>query len=370
MEGSDLIAATHGRSFWILDDLTPLRQYTDELRDAALHLFTPREFVRLRTYARNENDMSPALGYRRAGTAVVSYRRKKKPNGETEDVLVNAGENPPDGVIVRYFLKEKPAEPITLTFLDASGKEVRSFKSKRETTAKAGGDGSKGSEETGPFVPADAGLNCFIWDTRYAEAKKIPGDAGTEAALAGPMVVPGAYQVRLIVGDQTQTATFTVAKDPRVDVSQRDLEAQRDFLLQLRDKLTETHEGILMLRDIRAQAEGWEKRLKDDAGSTAIVAAAKALREKAKAIEDELIQEKASSPLQLPIKLNGKLAALAGFVNVADVAPSDQAVEVLRDLSQRIDGHLRQSDDLMEADLGAFNRLVRDAGIAAIATRA
>ncbi len=90
----------------------------------------------------------------------------------------------------------------------------------------------------------------------------MPGDTSTENAVAGPLVVPGAYQVRLTVGDQTQTATFNVAKDPRVDVSQRDLEAQRDFLLQLRDKLTETHEAILMLRDIRAQAEGWEKRLR------------------------------------------------------------------------------------------------------------
>ena len=299
-------------------------------------------------------------------------------------MLVNAGENPPDGVIVRYFLKEKPTEPITLTFLDASGKEIRSVKSTKEEAAKSADEAKKKDEQKDPFVPAEAGLNRFVWDTRYAEAKKVPGDTSTENALAGPVVVPGAYQVRLTVGDQTQTATFNVAKDPRVEVSQRDLEAQRDFLLQLRDKLTETHEGILMLRDIRAQAEGWEKRLggKQAAGSSsptqqaadsapstqhaALVEAAKALREKAKAIEDTLIEEKADSPLQPPIRLNAKLATLAGFVNCADVAPSQQAQEVYKEIASQIDKQLRQVDDLMEADLGAFNRQIREAGIAAI----
>ncbi|MHB8647575.1 MAG: WD40/YVTN/BNR-like repeat-containing protein [Thermomicrobiales bacterium] len=381
VQGSDLIAATHGRSFWILDDLTAVRQYTDDLRDAATHLFTPRDFVRLRVYKGYGSDPGPAMSYRMAGTTVITFKQKKKANGETEEVLVNAGENPPDGVIVRYFLKEKPSEPITLTFLDEHGKEVRTITSKKEEAAKPADGEKKKDEEKGPFAPAEAGLNRFVWDTRYAEAKKVPGDTSTEDALAGPMVVPGTYQVRLTVGEQTQTASYRIAKDPRVDVSQRDLEAQQDFLLQLRDKLTETHEAILMLRDVRAQAEGWEKRLggKQAAGSgqqaadsalstqhAALVAAAKALREKAKAIEDALIQEKADSPLQPPSRLNAKLATLAGFANSADVAPTQQAQDVYKDLAARIDRQLRQLDDLMEADLGAFNRQIREAGIAAI----
>ncbi len=375
VQGSDLIAATHGRSFWVLDDVTPLRQYADEMRDAALHLFTPRDFVRLRVYKGYGSDPGPAMSYRMAGTMVVTFKQKKKPNGELEEVLVDAGENPPDGVIVRYFLKEKPTEPITLTFLDEGGNEIRSIKSKVEEATKPAGGEKKKDEDKEPFVPAEAGLNRFVWDTRYADAKKIPGDTSTEDALAGPMVVPGAYQVRLTVGDQTQTAPFRIEKDPRIDVSQRDLEAQRDFLLQLRDKLTETHEAILMLRDVRAQAEGWEKRLTGkqapdgSALSTqhsALVAAAKALREKAKAIEDELIEEKADSPLQPPVRLNAKLATLAGFANGADVAPTRQAQEVYKEIAARIDRRLRQLDDLMEADLAAFNRQVREAGIAAI----
>ncbi len=378
VQGTDLIAATHGRSFWILDDVTPLRAYTDTLREAAMHLFTPRDFVRLRTHKGYGSDPGPAMSYRMAGTVVVTFKQNKKPNGETEEAFVNVGENPPDGVIVRYFLKEKPTEPITLTFLDASGKEIRSLKSKKEEAVKPADGEKKKDEEKTPFVPVEAGLNRFVWNTRYAEAKKVPGDTSTEDAVAGPLVVPGAYQVRLTVGDATQTATFRVAKDPRVDVSQRDLEAQRDFLLQLRDKLTETHEAILMLRDVRAQAEGWEKRLsgksavessaqaKDSTQHSALVEAAKALREKAKAIEAELIEEKADSPLQPPVRLNAKLATLAGFANSADVAPTRQAQEVYASIAARIDRHLRQVDDLMEADLGAFNRQVRESGIAAI----
>ncbi len=374
VQGSDLIAATHGRSFWILDDLTPLRQYTGEMGDTALHLFTPRDFVRLRTYKGYGSDPGPAMSYRMAGTTVITYRQKKKANGETEEVLINAGENPPDGVIVRYYLKEKPTAPITLTFLDERGQEIRTITSKKEEEAKPAEGEKKKEEDKGPFAPAEAGLNRFIWDTRYAEAKKVPGDTSTEEALAGPMVVPGAYQVRLTVGEETQTVSFRIEKDPRVDVSQRDLEAQRDFLLQLRDKLTETHEAILMLRDVRAQAEGWEKRLggkqaADPAPSTqhaALVEAAKALGEKAKAIEAELIEEKADSPLQPPARLNAKLATLAGFANSADVAPTEQAQAVYQEIATRIDRQLRQMDDLMEADLAAFNRQVREAGIAAI----
>ncbi len=379
VQGSDLIAATHGRSFWILDDLTPLRQYTDELRGATTHLFTPRDFVRLRANKGYGSDPGPAMSYRMAGTTVVTFKQKKKPNGETKEVLVNAGENPPDGVIVRYFLKEKPAAPITLTFLDSGGQEIRTITSKVEKPETGSQKPEeKKDEEKKPFVPAEAGLNRFVWDTRYAEATKVPGDTSTEEVVAGPVVVPGEYQVRLTVGDQTHTATFRVVKDPRVDVSQHDLEAQRDFLLQLRDKLTETHEAILMLRDLRTQAEGWEKRLtgkqavgsgQQPAGHAALIEAAKALQEKAKAIEAELIEEKADSPLQPPVRLNAKLATLAGFADGADVAPTRQAQEVYTSIAARIDRQLRQLDDLMEADLGAFNRQIREAGIAAITSQ-
>ncbi len=368
VKDSDLIVATHGRSFWILDDVTPLRQYTDDLRDAATHLFTPRDFVRLRVSKGYGSDPGPAMSYRMAGTTVITFKQRKKPNGQTEEVLINAGENPPDGVIVRYYLNEKPTEPITLTFLDASGQEIRSIKSKVEA-AKAAEEKPDPAKEKEPFVPAEAGLNRFIWDTRYAEATRVPGDTSTENAVAGPIAVPGTYQVQLTVGDQTERATFRIVKDPRIDVSQRDLEAQRDFLLAVRDKLTETHEAILMLRDVRAQAEGWEKRLKDDERGKPIVEAAKALREKAKAIEDALIEAKADSPLQPPTRLNVKLAALAGFADSADVAPTQQVQEVYKDVAARIDRQLRQLDDLTEADVSAFNRQVRESGITAIVAR-
>jgi len=377
VQGSDLVAATHGRSFWILDDITPLRHYTDDLRDAPVHLFAPREWVRLRQRKGYGSDPGPSMSYRMAGTNVITYRQKKKPNGETEEIFVNVGENPPNGVIVRYYLKEKPTAPITLAFLDADGKEIRTLKSKEEKPETGSKKPEASSPDKEPVVSAEAGLNRFVWDTRYADAKKIPGDKGTEGAVAGPVVVPGSYQVRLTVGDDVQTATFRIVKDPRIDVSQHDLEAQRDLLLQIHDKLTETHEAILILRDLRTQAEGWEKRLGGqqpdssalDMQHAALLQAAKALREKAKAVEDELIQEKADSPLQPPSKLNGKLAALAGFADTADAAPTRQTHEVLKELSVRIDRHLRQMDDLMEADLTAFNRLVRDAGVAAIVSK-
>ena len=131
VKGTDLVVATHGRSFWILDDLTPLHQAAPD-GEAPAHLFAPRRTVRWRAYRGHGGKPAPGgLGYRLAGAVGYSYRQVETPTGEKREALLDAGENPPDGVIVHYWLQDKPAGDISLTFLDASGRELRTFGSRR-----------------------------------------------------------------------------------------------------------------------------------------------------------------------------------------------------------------------------------------------
>jgi hypothetical protein len=185
--------------------------------------------------------------------------------------------------------------------------------------------------------------------------------------LAGPLVPPGRYQVQLTVGDQTSAAWFALRKDPRVAASQEDREAQCTLLLRIRDKLSETHDAINQIRDLKRQIEGWERRLATRANTEAARDAARALKATLLGIEDALIQTKADSPLCPPLRLNAKLAALSGFVDSADAAPTRQTYEVFDDLAARIDAQLTRLRHVIATDLASVNRLIRDSDVPPIA---
>ncbi|MDI3341106.1 MAG: glycosyl hydrolase, partial [Sphaerobacter sp.] len=373
VKGSDLIAATHGRSFWILDDLTPLRQMRPEIAEAPAHLFAPRPAIRYRSaMSRFREPGKAARDYLAAGAAQVTVRRKG-----TEEQFLDAGANPPDGVIVTYWLKEKPEGEVTLTFLDADGKEIRTFSSEpQEPPADANGaeHGEQHAKKKEPRVPKEAGTNRFVWNLRYPDARDVTPPAVLWAgSLRGPLAMPGRYQVRLTVGDRSYTEWFEVRPDPRVTVSQADLEAQFNLLLQIRDKLSATHDAIMQIRDLRTQARTWQQRARDLAGGEAIAAAAQALIEELTAIEEELIQVKAKEiedPLNFPVKLNNKLAALINIVDSADAAPTRQAVETFHELAAAIDAQLDRLAALIERNVTALNRQIHEAALPALAPSA
>ena len=381
VEGSDLIVATHGRSFWVLDDLTALREATNVADGRGTYLFVPRPHLRLKAYQGFGSAPGTAMSYRNAGPLPVTYRRVQGASGEMEDALVNAGQNPPAGVIVRYFLPEKPTSAVALTFYDEAGNMVRTFNSKapKDAATETGhgvGEREEGAEEEsdnapaeqGPHLPAEAGLNQFVWDMRYPPATKVPGDTATEEALTGPLAVPGGYAARLTTGGFSQTVPVVILPDPRLHVTDADYTAQRDLLLAIRDKLSETQEAILRVRALREQAKGWAGRLKARAnGASEIAAAAHALDAKLRPIEEALVQAKADDPRQFPIALNAKLATLAGFVSQADGPPARQHGEVLAELSAAIDTQLAALRHVEESDIAAFNRRVVDAALPAVA---
>ena len=361
---TDLVAATHGRSFWILDDVTQLHQIADDVGDKQVHLLRPRTTHRL---ASPFHGKKPAYGknYQLSLSAEVTYVESKGPNGVTVRRFLDAGQNPPDGVIVTFYLKDKPEKALTLSILDAGGSEIRTFHSgPREDSDASGEDKQR--------VPAEAGMNRFICQMRYPSAHRVPGDKSTEDRLSGPLAPPGTYQVRLTVNGQSHTQTFETVKDPRVAATQADFDAQFELLIKVRDKLSDTHDSIGRLRSIKRQVEEWAQRAQGHSSAEAVSDAAADLKEKLSAIEGELVQvdyKGARDRLHLPVKLNARLAELTAVVSSADFAPPKQTYDVFDDFSQRIDGQLQRLQAVIDEDVSKFESLVHDVGIPAIVPR-
>ncbi len=372
IKNNDLVLATHGRSFWIMDDLTPLHQLSDEIQWEPVHLFKPRTTTRFKVYKGFGGRAGTDIAYRMAGPVVYTFKKVQTPTGDIKEKCLDAGENPPDGVIITYYLKEKPEGDITLTVLDAEGKTIKTFSSKEEEEKPSDRQEKlpkRKDEKKEPRLPKEAGTNRFVWNMRYPDATKLPdhrGRAGTEELVAGPVVVPGTYQVQLHVGDQTYTQSFEIVKDARITATQADLVRQFELLKQVRDRLSETHETILQVRHLRDQVDDWASRVDGHPNDQAIKDAAKMLREVLTTIEEELVQVKSEDPRSFPSKLNTRLAALSAFADSADCAPPQQIVEVFDDLSARIERHLTRLQNVIEADVAAFNRLVRESGFGAV----
>ncbi len=358
----DLVVGTHGRSFWIIDDMTPLRQAADDLAGKSAHLFTPRDTIRFPGGRGFGHSPVPGKNYWFAGGMIPSYDRITTPDGETENHYLDAGNNPPDGVLIHYFLKDKPEDELTLTFLTADGEEIRSFKGKRDESEKK--DEKEKDDE--PKAPARAGGNRFAWDMRYPGPTKIADADPIEFPVSGSVVAPGEYRVRLTVGCESQEASFAILPDPRLNASQADYDAQSDLQKKITGKLSETNEAIARIRSIRSQADSWAERVDDESIKTA----AKNLSETLYDIEGELIQYKAKSvqdTLNFPIKLNAKLAGLASTVSNAPGAPTKQSYDIFDELSSRVDAQVERLSAVVAKDVAEFNALIQKANVSAVA---
>ena len=358
----ELVAATQGRAFWIFDDLPTLHQLMDAggFRAASdTHLFKPKDAYR----------MPDGGGFQLPPAATI-------------------GKNPPNGVVVYYLLKSKPTSDVVLEFLDSGGKSIRKFTARAprpqptpapgaaqvttppEQTAVPSGEES---ESLGPGAPArvttDVGLNRFVWDMRYTEATRFPGMILWAGETRGPRIVPGSYQVKLTVDGSTMTESFEVKPDPRLSTNASDYAKQLDLSLKIRDKLTETNNAVIQIRDVRKQIDDLLKRIAGQPNAKPIVDAGSALNRKLVSIEEVLYQTKNQSsqdPLNFPIRLNNKLAALAGVVSRSETPPNDQSYAVYDELSAAIDAQLQNLAQIIKSDVPAFNQLVREQNVPAI----
>ncbi len=349
----ELVVATQGRSFWILDELPLLHQLMDAggwNSVSETRLFPPKDSYR----------MSGGGGGPLPPTATI-------------------GRNPANGVVVYYSLKAKPTSAIELEFLDSTGKSIRKFTQRvaREgETATAAGPPAPGGEGGGfggggapPPVTTDVGLNRFVWDTRYPDAVRFPGMILWAGETRGPKLPPGRYQVKLTVDNTTLTQNFEIKADPRLTTAPADYAKQLELGLKIRDKLSETNNAIIQIRDVRKQVEDLLKRVPQ---SKPINDAGTALNKKLTTIEEALYQTKNQSnqdPLNYPIRLNNKLAALGGVVGSAEAAPTAQSYAVYDELVTTIDAELQKLSQVIKTDVPAFNQLVRDQNIPAVVVK-
>ena len=317
---NDLIVATQGRSFWVMDDLTPLHQLSATVAAKPFWLYTPRSTYPL-------------------GGAELRDSRTR-------------GQNPPSGVMVHYYFKSAPdSGAVSLKILDTSGKLIERY----------AGKPNKKKGESG--LPLKAGMNRFVWDMHYPDAETFDGLILWFGGTEGPLAVPGQYQARLIVGSDSLAVPFEIKPDPRSSAGMEDLQAQFDYLMAIRDKLTEIHRGIKQIREIRKQVQSVTGKLAEDQeGAEAIKTSSKALLDQLEQIETTLYQTKNQSPqdpLNFPIRLNNKLSILSSLTSIGRFRPTDQAVAVQEELVAKIDPELAKLRNIIDNDLHAFNQLVK-----------
>ncbi len=282
IKDNNLIAATQGRSFWIIDDLTVLHQMSDQVDSKYFHLFRPQD------------------SYRMDGV-----KKESK----------TAGTNRPGGVLTYFHIKEEPKEEVRIEFYDNKRNLLREFS-------------SKGIEKD--TLKYKTGSNEFNWNLRISDAKSFEGMIMWSGPLRGPKVVPGDYVVRLVVDGKADEKPFKVLADPRYESTQDELLAQYDFLLNVRDKLTETHETIILIRKYKAELDSMV--VKDPKKKKKIDPIVKAISD----IEKELYQTQNQSgqdPLNFPIRLNNKLAHLNSVAGTGDYRPTDSAEEVKAEIT-------------------------------------
>jgi len=345
IKDGDLIAGTHGRAVWILDDLTPLRAIAAKQVNTT-HLHPPRDTVRVLPGVDWTGNTPGWTNY--LGAIGSGFLADVTADGETVRTYLDAGENPPRGAVIVYSLAEAPSEPLTLVFKNAQGEETRSF------TSRTADDPPRAKERR---APANAGGNRFEWDLRHAPIIKIEGtDPIAESALPGPFVVPGAYSITLRVGGQELTQSFNVVKPGAVDAAQADLDAQYDLAMRIHRQLDRTAKSINQMRDLRAQLEGLAKRAKEHAD---IAAEAEALRVRVLEIQKRLevpdLRSGWADRINNGVRLFEKLSGLPDVVQLGDYRPTDAAEAVFVELSGRIEGVIEEFDALVAGDLAAFN---------------
>jgi hypothetical protein len=294
------------------------------------------------------------------------------------------GKNPANGAVIYYSLKSKPTTDLVLEFLDAGGKPINKFTTRLPRAGGAAGQApgeqppaAAGGEEGGFFgggAPArattDVGLNRFVWDLRYPDATRFPGMILWAGETRGPRIAPGHYLVRLTVDGQTLSQEFDVRPDPRLTTSAADYAKQLDLALKIRDKLTETHNAIIQIRDVKKQVDDLLKRVGPQ--SKPIADAGNGLIRKLTEVEEALYQTRNQSsqdPLNFPIRLNNKLAALGGVVSRSETPPNDQSIAVYDELVGLINAQLQRLGQIMKTDVPAFNQLVKDQNIPAIVVK-
>ncbi len=326
---NDLVISTAGRSFWILDDLSPLQQVNDSLKSAKLHLFSPRSAYRVER------------GFSFGAPAAI-------------------GKNPPAGAILDFLVDEVSEEKkISLEILDSSGAVIRRYPPPEPLEGPAA--------ERNPWKPK-AGMNRVSWDLRHEAPKRVPGQF-VFGGSQGRKVMPGTYQVRLTAGEETRTESIEVKKDPRLDTPMSAYQEQEDFLRNVANEISAIHGGVVRLRGARDQIEALLDRTKEREEAAAVQASGKNLVEKLDAVENQLIQKRTvdgQTVINFPVQLNHHFITLHGAVDSSEEGLIEGAKDRLSDLMAQWSEKRAALDALLGAELEKFNALVREKAVPAV----
>ena len=319
IKNNNLIAATQGRSLWLIDDLTPLHQLNKEVNNASMKLFKP----------------------------IDSYRMGSPGRGTPR----NAGKNHHNGVEVFFNIDDKIIDDntsVTLEFLDNEKKLIKKYDNQSDENA----------------LDINSEKNSFVWNMRYDDAKGFDGLIMWAASLRGPIASPGQYYVKLTVNEKSEEQSFNILKDPRSNSTDEDLKEQFDFLLSVRDKVSDIHQTIIDIRSSRSQLIDLKSKISDKypdmENSISDVISRITL------IEEKLYQTKNRSgqdPLNFPIRLNNKLAHLTSVASVGNFKPTDQMYNVRDELIGLIDKELKMWEDIKENDLVKLNSTILENNI-------
>ncbi len=328
IKNNNLIAATQGRSFWLIDDLTPLHQLNETVANSNYFLYKPMPSYRMN-----------------GGTA----GRRGQPKNE--------GVNHPNGVMIHYYLKDTTKAAVSLEILEANGTLIKKYSTKPDKKAK---------EED---LSIKQGMNKFNWNMRYPNAEGFDGLIMWAGSLVGPKAVPGIYKARLTVNGTPTETEFEILKDPRTSSTQADIKEQFDFSIAVRDKLTETHQAIKNIRTAREQINRVTEPMKGKEGMKEVTDLAKSILDDMKKIEETLYQTKNRSgqdPLNYPVRLNNKLAALNGEVDGSDYKPTQQVKDVHKEIVEKIDVQLNDLKKVMNEKVPKFNEMIKQKQINAV----
>ena len=338
IHGDDLVVATHGRSFWVLDDITPLRQLDNVNADTDMYLYKPQTALRLHL----PTDID------RRGPV---------------------GDNPPPGAIFDYYFKAAPKDEVKLEIIDGGGKVVRSLSSKEK----------KGEEQPPEWpdqvrevttIPASTGMNRYAWNLRWEPPVKIPGAFYSGIGPQGPLAQPGHYTVKLTVGTQSQSQPLEIVLDPRAkNVKPEDLQKQFELAMQVNDANSDLHRAVNQIRTMRGELKGLQQRFENDPRMKPLLDHAATLDKKMAPVEEQLIQvnmKGSEANLAFPNMLNEQFDSLSAIVQAGDGAPTQQQYEAFKSLRGQLDQQLAAWKQIMASDVPAFNDFIKGINIPAL----
>ncbi|MBI3198223.1 MAG: glycosyl hydrolase [Rhodospirillales bacterium] len=365
LKDADLVAATHGRSFWILDDVTALRGLAKSAGRKSTRLFAPRTAIRTKLHWSAGANVRGGIAYGPAFGIDGSTVMVERPDGTRVREHLDVGENPPNGAIVYYWLAEDAKEAVTLTFRDSSGRKIVSYASDAKDAPPARKPGTK------------AGLNRFVWDMKYPGPAKLDYDlapprpkplAPDPENPPGPTVIPGTYGVDLAIGAKAQSASFTVVKDPRLATTTADYAAQFALHKELVASLSKLKQALNRLRKMKRQLGEVADRMPKS--ERALRNRAAAIGQKLSDIERVMVDPQRKSVrdvLRNPAGLNDTLFDMIAMTTTADAAPTSQTRAVSREVMDKVDSEVDRFEALVKGEIAPLNAALAKARIGHVA---